>query len=287
MVSVDLHVHTNASDGRYSPAEIVQKAARAGLTVLAITDHDTISGIDAAQETAKAFPSLTLIPGVEINTDVPSGEAHVLGYFIDRYNPELLSLLAEMRSSRQDRAKRMIAKLERLGLAVTWERVQEIANTDAIGRPHIAQALLEKGYISNFKEAFDRYIGWGGPAYVERAKISPLEATKLILETNGLPVLAHPLTVANPEQMVQQLKDGGLIGLEVYYGGYSVPDVSRILALAVKYGLIATGGSDFHGLDEKNETALGGSGVPMESARQLIAMAGRRPASQSNNKQHD
>ena len=279
MTPVDLHVHTNASDGRYSPAEIVQKAARAGLTVLAITDHDTISGIDTAQEAAKAFPSMTLISGVEINTDVPSGEAHVLGYFIDRNSQELLSLLAEMRGSRQDRAQKMIAKLEQLGLPVSWERVKKIANTDAIGRPHIAQAMLEKGYISSFKEAFDRYIGWGGPAYVERAKISPLDATKLISRTNGLPVLAHPLTVANPEQMVQELKDGGLVGLEVYYGGYSVSDVSRILALAVKYGLVATGGSDFHGLDEKNETPLGGSGVPIESARQLISLAGRRPLS--------
>jgi predicted metal-dependent phosphoesterase TrpH len=275
---VDLHVHTNASDGRYSPAEIVQKATRAGLTVLAITDHDTVSGIDAAREAAKAFPSLTLIPGVEINTDVPSGEAHVLGYFIDCDSPELSSLLADMRSSRQDRAKKMIARLEKLGLPISWDRVKEIANTDAIGRPHIAQAMLEKGYIATFKEAFDRYIGWGGPAYVERSKISPLEATKLISRTNGLPVLAHPLTVANPEQMVQQLKDGGLIGLEVYYGSYPVPDISRVLALAVKYGLIATGGSDFHGLDENNETPLGGSGVPMESARQLIDLAGRRPS---------
>lgn len=276
MGSVDLHVHTSASDGRYSPPEIVQKAVKAGLSFLSITDHDTVAGIEMAQETAKSFPSLTLIPGVEINTDVPSGEAHVLGYFIDTGNPDLLAVLADMRGSRQDRAKKMIARLEQLGFPISWERVKQIASTDAIGRPHIAQAMLEKGYISSFKEAFDKYIGWGGPAYVERTKITPLEATRLILKTHGLPVLAHPLTVTDPEQMIRELKNGGLIGLEVYYGNYSPLDVNHLLSLAAKYDLIATGGSDFHGLDEGSETPLGGSGVPVESARQLIAMANRR-----------
>jgi predicted metal-dependent phosphoesterase TrpH len=276
MSTVNLHVHTNVSDGRYSPSEVVQRAVRSGLRYLAITDHDTVSGIAAALETARAYPGLTLIPGVEINTDVPSGEAHVLGYFIDHTHQELLTLLSEMRCSRQERAQSMIAKLESLGIRISWERVKEIAKTDAIGRPHIAQALLEKGYITDLKEAFDRYIGRDKPAYVERTKVSPLEATRLISRANGLPVLAHPLTVADPEVMTSQLKEGGLVGLEVYYGGYSAPDVSRLLTLAAKYDLIATGGSDFHGLDEKTETPLGRPAVPLESARQLINLAKRR-----------
>lgn len=274
MGKVDLHVHTNASDGRYSPAELIKMAARSGIGVIAITDHDTIGGIAPAVEAASAYPGLTVIPGVEINTDVSTGEAHVLGYFVDYAHPDLLSLLSAMRDSRQDRGRRMVDRLQELGMPLSWERVKEIGGTDSIGRPHIAQAMLEKGYISNLREAFDRYIGWGGPAYVERAKVSPVDAAKMILKARGLPVLAHPLTIADPEAMIRELKGAGLVGIEVYYGGYSVPDVSRLLSLAGKYGLIATGGSDFHGLDERTETPLGGAGVPMKSAHDLMALAG-------------
>ncbi len=273
---VDLHVHTSASDGRYTPLELVRRAVQAGVSVLAITDHDTVAGIAPALEAAKSFPHLTVIPGVEINTDVPSGEAHLLGYYIDYYSPELLSRLSEMRDSRQDRGKRMVIKLETLGMPLAWERVTEIAGTDSIGRPHIAQAMLEKGYIKNLREAFEKYLGRDGPAYVERTRMSPVQAIDLILRAKGLPVLAHPLSVADPENMIKVLKAYGLAGIEVYYGSYPVPDVSRLLSLAGKYNLIPTGGSDFHGLDEKAETSLGGAKVPMESATRLINLARER-----------
>jgi 3',5'-nucleoside bisphosphate phosphatase len=161
---VDLHVHTRASDGKYSPTELVARAVAAGIDILGITDHDTVGGLAEAFEASRAFPNLTLVPGVEINTDVPSGEAHILGYFIDYANPELLALLREMRASRRGRAKRMVAKLQDLGLPLSWERVLEIAGTESIGRPHIAQAMQEKGYISSFKEAFEKYIGFDKPA---------------------------------------------------------------------------------------------------------------------------
>ena len=278
MAGVDLHVHTNASDGRYAPSELIAKAARAGLTFLAITDHDTVAGIVPALEAARSFPALKVIPGVEINTDVPGGEAHVLGYFIDYEHAGLLSLLSDMRLSRQDRGQRMVERLAKLGLPLSWERVKEIGDTEAIGRPHIAQAMLEKGYITSIKDAFDRYIGFGGPAYVERNKVSPADAVNSILKAGGLPVLAHPLTMAEPEAMIRDLKAAGLVGIEVYYGSYSAPEVSRLLTLANKYNLIATGGSDFHGLDEKTETGLGESRVPEASARALVAMAGARAA---------
>jgi hypothetical protein len=273
---VDLHVHTSASDGRYAPAELIKRAAQAGVTVLAITDHDTVAGIEPAIMAAKSFPHFIIIPGVEINTDVPSGEAHILGYFIDYHSSELLSRLSEMRESRQDRGKRMIKKLEALGMPLSWERVSEIASTDAIGRPHIAQAMLEKGYINNLREAFEKYLGRDGPAYVERTKMSPVQATDLILRAKGLPVLAHPLSVIDSENLIKVLKAYGLVGMEVYYGSYQVPDVSRLLSLAGKYNLIPTGGSDFHGLDEKAETGLGASGVPMDSATRLINLARER-----------
>ncbi len=285
MSKVDLHIHSTASDGQLSPAGVVRKAAETGLTVIALTDHDTVDGIPPALETAKTFPALTVIPGVEINTDVAEGEAHILGYFVDYHHPELLAALAKLRDSRQKRAQRMITKLRNLGLPVDWERVKEITGTGSIGRPHIAQAMLEKGYITSFKEAFTRYIGWGGPAYVEREKVAPDEATRLILRANGLPVLAHPFTVTNPQTIILELKASGLVGIEVYYNNYTAEEIKKLVSLADKYHLITTGGSDYHGPDINDGTTIGSADVPLESADQLRALAkhprqvGTRPTS--------
>ncbi len=276
MSKVDLHIHSTASDGRFSPAEIVRKSAENGLTVIALADHDTVAGIPPALEAAQTFPALTVIPGVEINTDVAEGEAHVLGYFIDYHHPELLAALARLRDSRQERAQRMIAKLRNLGLLIDWGRVKEIAGTGSVGRPHIALAMQEKGYIASIKEAFNKYIGWGGPAYAEREKVAPAEATQLILRAHGLPVLAHPFTVTNPETLIAELRANGLIGIEVYYNNYTPEEIIGLTSLADKYHLIATGGSDYHGLDASNETAIGGVDVPIESAEQLLALAKQR-----------
>ncbi|MFH1383238.1 MAG: PHP domain-containing protein [Chloroflexota bacterium] len=270
---VDLHIHSTASDGRYSPAEIVQKAAAAGLAVMALADHDTVAGIVPALEAVRAYPGLRLIPCVEINTDVASGEAHVLGYFIDYTCEELLTNLQRMRGSREERAKGMMAKLDKLGLPLAWERVRELASGGSIGRPHIAQAMLEKGYIHTIREAFDKYIGWGGPAYVERKKMTPVEAVKLVLAASGLPVLAHPFTFENPEAMITELKAAGLIGLEAYYGSYSASQVNRLVGLAQENHLLTTGGSDYHGLDESAEVPIGGVNVPLASAERLFTLA--------------
>lgn len=279
MNEVDLHIHSSVSDGKFSPAEVVRKSAEAGLTVIAITDHDNVDGIAPALEAAKDFPRLRVIPGVEISTDEPDGEVHVLGYFIDYSHQELLATLENMRQSRQKRAKEMVAKLATLGLPVDWQRVQEIAGTGSIGRPHIAQALLEKGYIATIKEAFDKYIARGGPAYVEREKITPAEAVGLILRAKGLPVLAHPLTSNDPETLAAKLKESGLIGIEVYYGEYKPEEIQRLVGLADKYRLIATGGSDYHGLDDNAETMIGGADVPVATAEQLMALAEQSQAS--------
>ncbi len=276
MSKVDLHIHSTVSDGRFSPAEVVRKSAEAGLTVIALADHDTVDGIVPALEAAKTFHQLKVIPGVEISTDVPQGEIHLLGYFIDYTHPELQDALRRMRNSRRGRAQGMIDKLGSLGIHIEWERVKEIAGSGSIGRPHIAQAMLEKGYIASFKEAFTKYIGWGGPAYVEREKMSPAEAAQLILRANGLPVLAHPLTINDPEAMVTELKASGLIGIEAYYDGYTTEEINRLISLATRHGLIATGGSDYHGLDASTETIIGGANVPIESAEQLIALAEQR-----------
>jgi len=276
MSEIDLHLHSTASDGRFSPADIVRKAAERGLTVIALADHDTVAGIVPALTAAKAFPRLKVIPCVEISTDVPDGEVHVLGYFVDYTDPELAARLERMRRSRQGRAQGIISKLRDLGIHIEWQRVQEIAGSGAIGRPHLAQAMLEKGYITSIKEAFTRYIGRSEPAYVEREKMTAVEAVALILRAAGLPVLAHPFTVSDPESLVIELKAVGLVGIEAYYNGYAADAIDQLVDLADRHNLIATGGSDYHGLDDSAETMIGGAETPVASAEQLIALAEQR-----------
>ncbi len=273
MSRVDLHIHSNASDGKFSPEAIVNMAAELGLKYISLTDHDSVAGVPAALEAARAFPELTFIPGVEISTEVPEGEVHILGYFIDFADKEFRQALERFRDSRQGRAQGMIAKLGKLGMDIDWARVQELAGDGSIGRPHIARAMQEKGYITTFEEAFDKYIGHGGPAYVERDKMTPAEAVALVLRARGLPVLAHPFTVTAPETLVKKLKINGLVGLEAYYKDASRENVKTMLRLAEKYGLITTGGSDYHGIGNSTEVSLGGVAVPLQAAEKLIALA--------------
>jgi len=278
---IDLHIHSTASDGKLSPADIVRKSAERGLTVIALADHDTVDGIAPALVTAKAFPQIKVIPCVEISTDVPNGEVHVLGYFVDYTDHKLKATLERMRHSRRERARGMVTKLGKLGIHIEWQRVQEIAGSGSIGRPHIAQAMLEKSYIVSIKEAFTKYISRDGPAYVEREKMTPVEAVELLSRTNGLPVLAHPLTINDPETLIIKLKAAGLIGIEAHYDGYTVGEISKLVSLADRYGLTTTGGSDYHGLDDSTETMIGGADVPIESAEHLIALAKQRALKQT------
>ncbi|MFQ5826145.1 MAG: PHP domain-containing protein [Dehalococcoidia bacterium] len=273
----DLHLHSSASDGRLSPQELVEMAARNGLDVIALTDHDSVDGIASALEVARAFPQLKVIPGVEINTDVPRGEVHVLGYFGDYTSPQLGSALTRLRDARRIRGQKMVARLRDLGIGIEWERVHELAGDGSVGRPHVAQAMLERGYISSLKEAFDKYIGREGPAYVEREKLSPKGAVELVVGVGGLAVLAHPANVESLSSLLPQLISAGLMGLEVYYDGYSPDVIQRLETLAQELGLIVTGGSDFHGLDSTTETPVGGVGVPWEGVERLLARGERRP----------
>lgn len=278
-MKIDLHLHSTASDGRFSPQELVSMAASSGLEAIAITDHDSVEGVAPALLAAQEFPSLKVIPGVEISTDVPHGEVHILGYFIDCRDPELISTLEGLRSSRRLRAQRMLAKLANLGIHIEWKRVQEIAGDGSIGRPHIAQAILERGYVSSPKEAFVKYIGRKGPAYVERKKMTPEQAVELVARVGGLPVLAHPADIDQLEELIPRLQKVGLVGIEAYYNGYQSKLVKYLASLARKYGLIASGGSDYHGLEGVSETALGVVVVPFECLEQLSALARQRPVS--------
>jgi hypothetical protein len=231
-----------------------------------------IDGIVPAQVAASAFPQLKVIPGVEISTDISQGEVHILGYFIDYTDPEFKATLDRFRDSRLQRGQKMVAKLEALGIHIDWQQVKEIAGGSSIGRRHIAQAILEKGYVSSIREPFTEYLGRDRPAYVEREKMTPAEAVALIVKAGGLPVLAHPLTINDAEAMTIELKRAGLAGIEAYYDGYTTEETDRPVRLAQRHRLIVTGGSDYHEL-EPTETAIGGVALPTEAVERLIARA--------------
>jgi len=244
-------------------------ALECDLLAIAITDHDTTAGIDEALDAARGT-ELEVIPGVEISCDVPHEEVHLLGYYFDHHRPALRRKLAAMRDARLQRAKGMLAKLTALGFPLPWEMVEELAGGESVGRPHIARAMVKMGYVASTDEAFGLYIGRNGPAYVERYKISPLDAVSLIKVARGQPVLAHPLKVT---RFLPDLIERGLVGLEVYYGGYSPEDMRGLADLARKFDLIPTGGSDFHGSGGLHTVEMGGVKVPVESVERLRALA--------------
>jgi len=247
---VDLHTHTIASDGMNSPSVNVQLAKKAGLSGLAITDHDTISGVEEAIEEGKRI-GIQVVPGVEISTVAGGQDIHVLGYYIDIHDSTLLHRLSDLRATRQRRNEMMIEKLQQLGMDITLEEVAETVSEikrdgDTIGRPHIAQVLMEKGYVSSVKDAFDRLLGSGGAAYVNPPRISPETAIAWIHEAGGKAVLAHP-GLYKDDELVIKIIGQGLDGIEVYHSDHSPEDEKRYKKIAEQHHLIMTAGSDFHG----------------------------------------
>ena len=276
MAEVDLHLHTTVSDGRLTPPQLVELVARRGLRVVAITDHDITDGLEAARDAATAFPQLTVIPGVELSSDIPGNEIHILGYFIDYRDEGFQTLLRQFRHSREGRAESMVARLAELGMPIEWGRVQEIAGEGAIGRPHVARALVEKGYVGSLREAFELYIGRRGPAYVERGKQTPEEAVRTVVKARGIPVLAHPAQVDGLDDVLLTLKAAGLEGMEVYYAEYDTPVVEELAAAAQRHGLLPCGGSDYHANGTPGEALPGDLGPPLEVAERLMASAAER-----------
>lgn len=268
----DLHLHTTASDGLLTPAAVVKNAAQAGFSAIAITDHDTTSGLKEAL-TAGAKHQLEVIPGIELSTLDGDREIHILGYYVDSHHPGLQQMLTQMIEARQNRAAKMVEKLQRLGYVIELNRVREIAGSAFIGRPHIARALLEKGYISEPGEAFtETFIGRGGRAYVERFKLSPAEAIKILIQAGAIPVLAHPgfLSKGEPvsEAEIAALVKAGLRGIEVYYSRHSAAQTEHYTAIAKRYNLLITGGSDCHGIKDA-PNCLGSVKLPYEYAQTL------------------
>ena len=279
---VDLHLHTTASDGRLSPAELVRLLAKQGLKQVAISDHDTTEGLAEAFAAAEEFPDIRIIPAIELSTDIPGDEVHMLGYFLRHEDEELQKILREFRMGRLERGRMMVEKLATLGINIEWERVQEIAGEGSVGRPHIALAMVEKGYCKEPKDAFPEYLGRNGSAYVERSKMTPPEAVEMLIRFGAVPVLAHPAYLNDMETTIAELAEAGIVGLEVHYAQFSPETVQQLAGLADRYGLIPCGGSDYHGLGNEGEPLPGTLGPPPETvglleeaASKIAAAAGR------------
>lgn len=266
---IDLHTHSTASDGLLAPAQLVALAVERGLRILALTDHDTIAGLSEAAAAAAAA-GLRFIPGVELSTHVERGEVHVLGYFIDPTDPALLTALARFRDAREGRAATMVERLTAAGAPIRLERVLALAG-GSIGRPHVARALVEAGHATSINEAFERWLVRGRPGYVERFRLTPADAVRLIRAACGVPVLAHPHSADDLDSLLPKLVAAGLAGIECYYGDYDDARKADYLALAAHHDLVATGGTDFHGTGVAHRRPLGGTWLPPETVEVLAA----------------
>jgi 3',5'-nucleoside bisphosphate phosphatase len=258
----DLHIHTNHSDGYYSPGHIVKKAKEANLDVISITDHDSLNGIPEAIEAAKEF-SIEVIPGVEISSDMGDREVHILAYFVEQNNVELERYLSFFREERIKRAERIVKRLNTLGLSIDISDVMDIAQNCAVGRPHIAQAMLAKNLVTSYYEAFNKYIGNGCPAYEKKVHISPQSAFKIISDAGGLSFIAHPGYM--PEFVLKHLIEAGVDGIEVLHPSHSNQQVRFYKGIVNQYFLLESGGSDFHGGKREDEKNMGIYNVTFET----------------------
>ncbi|MDI3338902.1 MAG: PHP domain-containing protein [Sphaerobacter sp.] len=271
---IDLHTHTTASDGTTSPADLVAEARARGIHVLAVTDHDSTDGLDEAMAAGHRL-GVTIIPGVELGTEPGRGEVHLLGYFIDHQDPTFQQRLATFRAGRERRVEAIVERLRQLGVPIELAHVRQHAAGGAIGRAHVARALVAQGYAASVDDAFARYLGYGRPAYVPRVRLSAPEAVVLIHAAGGVAVLAHPLTVDALEDELAALVAAGLDGIEVYYAAYSPAEHAMLAALAARYGLIPTGGSDYHGPGQREGRELGAAPVPPATVARLRRAARR------------
>lgn len=283
MARIDLHSHTTASDGSLTPEELVRLAKQQGVTTLAVTDHDTIAGLPRAMAEGEQV-GVDVLPGIEISCLYGETELHILGYFINPDDPRLEPALAQYRASREDRNPRIVQRLQELGCALTYAEVKAAAGTATVGRPHIAQALVRKGYVNSVSEAFDRYLADDAPAYLPRRLPSPAEAIGLLRQIGGIPVLAHPVYTSRLkepfEQVCETLKGLGLLGIEALYSSHNRQQTERYRSISRNQGLLVTGGSDFHGEAKPNllvGTGYGNLAVPSDLLEPMRALAaGRR-----------
>jgi len=281
MSRLDLHLHTTHSDGSFTPTEVIDLAQKAGVTALAITDHDITTGVLEATVAGQKH-GIDVIPGIEISSLLGNSELHILGYFLDCQDAQLNERLVLLRESRHRRNPKIIERLQAAGIDITYEEVRALAGTDSVGRPHIARVLMEKRVVASAKEAFDQWLADGRPAYVPRELPTPSEAMQWIRAAKGIPVLAHPTWVKTTEgtltDLVRRLKAEGLDGVEVHYSTHTPRQTRDYLALAKQLDLLVTGGSDFHGLTKPDIEVGVGKGalhVPGSLLDKLKAAASR------------
>jgi len=282
MKYVDLHLHTTASDGVMSPSGIVRYAKAKELQAIAVTDHDTIEGLEEAVGEGKKI-GFEVIPGIEISAEFSPGSMHLLGYFLDIHHPLLVEKLKYLQEARAARNPKIVEKLNRLGVRISYEDVVKASGGGQVGRPHFAQVLLDKGYVRSIQEAFERFLKKGAPAYADKFRFKASEAINFINGANGIAVLAHPNTLgmngnAGFEALLLQLVKEGLRGIEVYYPEHSPADVARYKLIAEKLDLVLTGGTDYHGI-EGSELDIGigrgGMRLPYSIVEQLKAAQAR------------
>ena len=257
---IDLHVHTTASDGQYTPTQIMEKASEKGIKVCAITDHDTVAGLDEGRKAAERL-GITFVPGVELNITSIRGEFHLLGLGLEDISQSLKDILNKLIKSREDRNLQMIEKMRADGVDITMEEIQKDFPNAVIGRPHFATELLKKGIVKNKQAAFDKYLAKGRPWYCERVGSNLDEAIIAIKESKGVPVIAHPMSLylswgKLPDAMTKY-KEMGVVGIEAFHPGARVTECLRLEELGKKLGLIITAGSDFHGEKIRSDRKLG------------------------------
>lgn len=276
----DLHIHTTASDGQHTPEQVVSYSHRLGLKAISICDHDTLFGF---KQLAKVFSTnqddyiesgiIEVIPGIEINSRWDGREVHILGYFVDPDDNQLSKVLSQLRKSRVIRIETIVEKLNHLGLPVELQRVLELSKGESVGRPHVAEAMIEKGYISSIEEGFDLYLGIGRPAYVERFHLNPVESIKVIRQAKGIAVWAHPGT-ANADYLLHELVENGLQGIEVCHPEHDHSLQQRYWYMARENKLLITGGSDFHSTSSTEGAMIGSHGVSYESVEIMKQLVG-------------
>jgi predicted metal-dependent phosphoesterase TrpH len=292
----DFHTHSTHSDGRLTPAQLAALAQRNGVRYLALTDHDTIAGMDEMRAAIRSYPEITLIPGVELSVEMEQ-EVHLLGYWMDERDPAFLRQLEEFRDGRVGRGRAMVDKLNELGLPVSWERVLEIAGEASVGRPHVALALVERGHVASVRQAFDLYLHDDGPAYVDRKKLTPEDVIALVQAAGGVVVVAHPQFIGLPRRAdadgttplddatyraardgaLERLARAGAVGMEVYYKRNTPKLVAELKAVADRLGLLPLGGSDYHALGGEDECLPGDIPLPDEAIAPFLELGRGRP----------
>lgn len=275
----DLHVHTDLSDGTFSPQKVVEYSKAKGLDAIAITDHDCCDGITPAIIAAEDL-ELEVIPGIELTAELPDErEIHILGYFIDWQDESFVKTLKEIIEVRRDRAKEILKRLRKHGVDLTEEELFNLSGHGSVGRLHIAHLLLRKGFVSSIAKAFKKYIGNGAPCYVKKFKLSPKEAAGMIKGVGGLSVLAHPMTIDSgdnsTEDIIRSLVDAGIEGIEVYHSDHNPESEKELKKLACKYNLLITGGSDCHGFGKK-EVLIGKVKIPYELVEKMKDLLSQR-----------